>query len=742
MGLTREERKLLHHKAKQPTFGDGEPKQTQGYDGDITFRNVEGSGTVEYVKERGNWKAVASSGEMPTVKIYGGGGGSSSGSGGGVTNHYDLSGLSGDHHTHYILVDGTRAFTGNQSFGGFNVTNVGDLDVDGHATLDQVTIDTSDGAFSVDGTNGTTINSTAGSLSIGNDADDFQIYIGTGGERLIQIGNSSAQTTSQIDVYAAQGGINFDTVAHATSNTGDITFETGDATATNSGSIIFHPGQAPLGTPGNIAFDAEGGQIQIGKNTAAGDIYIGTNATARTIYVGDATTTEFDLNTVLVDINAGTGGTKIESDGVVEIDSKDSTRLKMQANVTGNRTLKIEAANSHLTGFGKVDIDADGDIDITAGGGLDIGAVGTTLDTVTLSIDSTDTTNLSMNANDGGDKTLTIDAENAGVGLGKFELNADIITFNTPYVATSDENQTNAIGSWNFTTNDDLSFYSNGTDTWINASDNYLKLYSAFDMYLIVDGEQLYIQDTSTNTVYTFDVGATPALTVLASDANGAPFLIENQGTDGDIKLRPMGGDLYIQSSGSNNTFRFNATTSQFLINNVFDNTLDPQITFTDDDSGDIWSIGADVDDTNSDPKFKIHSTASLAADSDFELDTSGNGAFRGDLEVSGKNITMGTFAQELDANLEGRLEIENTRFGVHINEPYTYSDSPGTLLEYWDSWNVRTQLGDFDGDPLSQHLAGGYADFYNNYFFAGCFVESHGTDCGINVAKSFYPEA
>ena len=71
MPLNREERKLLHHKSKQPTFGNGKPDNKEGYEGDISFRKVEGSGTVEYVKTSGEWVAVASSGEMPTVRIIG-----------------------------------------------------------------------------------------------------------------------------------------------------------------------------------------------------------------------------------------------------------------------------------------------------------------------------------------------------------------------------------------------------------------------------------------------------------------------------------------------------------------------------------------------------------------------------------------------------------------------------------------------------------------------------------------------
>ena len=56
------------------------------------------------------------------VSVAGGGGG-----GGGVTVHSDLTGLSADDHTQYILVNGTRSFTGNISHGGFNLSNVGTI---------------------------------------------------------------------------------------------------------------------------------------------------------------------------------------------------------------------------------------------------------------------------------------------------------------------------------------------------------------------------------------------------------------------------------------------------------------------------------------------------------------------------------------------------------------------------------------------------------------------------------------
>jgi hypothetical protein len=127
MALTREERKLLHQKSKQPTFGTGKPESSEGNNGDLSFRQVEGSGTVQYVKAQGNWVAVASSGEMPAIRTTGS---SSMGTSGGVTTHSSLNGLLSDDHTQYLLIDGSRAMTGDLSIGGgdgaLTFTNAGE----------------------------------------------------------------------------------------------------------------------------------------------------------------------------------------------------------------------------------------------------------------------------------------------------------------------------------------------------------------------------------------------------------------------------------------------------------------------------------------------------------------------------------------------------------------------------------------------------------------------------------------
>lgn len=59
MGMTPEERRLLHQKGQQPTYGSGAPNPNDGKNGDIYFGKV-GDEVVQYVKQDGNWVQVSS----------------------------------------------------------------------------------------------------------------------------------------------------------------------------------------------------------------------------------------------------------------------------------------------------------------------------------------------------------------------------------------------------------------------------------------------------------------------------------------------------------------------------------------------------------------------------------------------------------------------------------------------------------------------------------------------------------
>ena len=189
MPLTREERQLLHQKSKQPTFGNGKPDSNEGNEGDIAYRQIQDSGLVQYVKQNGSWVAVGSQGDMPETRDV-----TRTPSGGG-------SGVGSHSHGEFIKKDGSVAYTGSQSFGTNNITNVGTLDVDGATTLDQVTINTTDGAFAVSGANPINL-TTTGSSDITLTSNDKIIFNATG-DMDVDCNNLDLDTVRAADIDIA-----------------------------------------------------------------------------------------------------------------------------------------------------------------------------------------------------------------------------------------------------------------------------------------------------------------------------------------------------------------------------------------------------------------------------------------------------------------------------------------------------------------------------------------------------------
>ena len=308
-------------------------------------------------------------------------------------------------------------------------------------------------------------------------------------------------------------------------------------------------------------------------NSSSGQIKIGNNAVGQKIIVGGETVvrTEVELNAKNIDINAGTDGAKINSLGVMELDSDD-------------------------------------------------------------------TSHFSMSADDPADKSLTLKAVNDGTGLGKVFTHSDVVTFLVPHIDSSNELQSGLSGSVNWRTpgiggTDKLSIYADTVDSWINAQNNHLKLYSEGDIHLMADGNEIKFMNTSTDLFFTFNMNTAPLLTINGPDVNGNNFKISNVGTSADVLIQAGGGNINLLSPSGAQVFKFNAEQGKFIVTNVHDNTKDPKITFTDDDTGDDWTIGLDRSEEESDYKvFKIHSSPSLQTTSDFELNTDGDGKFRGNL--------------------------------------------------------------------------------------------------------------
>tara|TARA_R110000851_G_scaffold263870_1_gene416439 strand:+ start:3616 stop:5028 length:1413 start_codon:yes stop_codon:yes gene_type:complete len=125
----------------------------------------------------------------------------------------------------FIKADGSIDFKGNQSHGGNNITGVNNLtvgnalDVDGHTTLDQVTVNTTDGSFAVSGANPITLTTTGT-----NDIDITtaqNLDVGIGVDYQLDVTRTCDWNTTNIDW---DNSADFDLTS-----VGDLTIETSGA---------------------------------------------------------------------------------------------------------------------------------------------------------------------------------------------------------------------------------------------------------------------------------------------------------------------------------------------------------------------------------------------------------------------------------------------------------------------------------------------------------------------------------
>lgn len=126
----------------------------------------------------------------------------------------------------------------------------------------------------------------------------------------------------------------------------------------------------------------------------------------------------------------GTGQTVDLNSAALDIDASDAITIDSTAGIS----LDAGAASNLTTSAGALTLDGNAgvniagnaaEIDITTTGALDINSGAATWDASSLSLDSTDTTNLTMSANAGGNKILTIAAANAGGGEGQINIASD-----------------------------------------------------------------------------------------------------------------------------------------------------------------------------------------------------------------------------------------------------------------------------------------------------------------------------
>ena len=240
------------------------------------------------------------------------------------------------------------------------------------------------------------LNSSGGVISLGNDNVNQNINVGTAGARTLTVGSDNA---TKVDLNAAT------IEADATTKILLDSAGTGaDAVDINSAGGVDVDAADVI----SLTTTSNDGHIElVSAHTAGVALHIDANANAGSI----------------LDIDAGI--LDLDTDGAANIDA--AAALSLQGGAASDFTTSSGALT--LDGAGGVSIAGNAaEVDITTTGALDLNAGATTLDSSTLSIDSTDTTNLTMTADDNGEKVLTIDAVNSGAGAAKIVIGATAAT--------------------------------------------------------------------------------------------------------------------------------------------------------------------------------------------------------------------------------------------------------------------------------------------------------------------------
>jgi len=194
------------------------------------------------------------------------------------------------------------------------------------------------------------LNSSAGVISIGNDAVAQNINVGTGAAaRTITVGNNTGATSVVVDVGTGNLDLGVTATAHTTrlgstngasattvqSGTGGIAIDaTGAASTLNIDSV------------GQLQINSSASTIDIGNDAVAQNINIGTGAAARTIEIGNNT----GASSVIVAVGTGPaafGATATEHDTTI-------------GSITGASSLTLQSGTGEITMTGTVkQIDAE-----------------------------------------------------------------------------------------------------------------------------------------------------------------------------------------------------------------------------------------------------------------------------------------------------------------------------------------------------------------------------------------------
>ena len=291
---------------------------------------------------------------------------------------------------------------------------------------------TSAGALTLDGAAGVTIVGNAGEVDVTTTgALDLNSAAGTW-DSTAGIALTAATASSYT---TAAGALTLTAAAASTWSTGAGALTLDGAAGVN---IVGNAAEVDVTTTGALDLNSAAGTWDstagIALTAATASSYT-TAAGALTLTAAAASTWSTAAGALTLD---GAAGVNIDGNAAeVDVTTTGALDLNSAAGTWNASTLTLDATGLMTIGGLALDIDSDGgaiDIDATGGKvtidstvGIDIGVssdLPMNIDASTLAIDASDDTNLTMTANSGSLKTMTIAANNSGGGNGVLDIDA------------------------------------------------------------------------------------------------------------------------------------------------------------------------------------------------------------------------------------------------------------------------------------------------------------------------------
>jgi hypothetical protein len=450
--------------------------------------------------------------------------------------------------------------------------------------------------------------------------------------------------------------------------------------------------------------DADGGDATITTNATDGAVVIAGTEELRISATGGLNVdTQADFDVTVFDVLMSSGGFSIDGAALSNV------------SVTGGN-LQLDTITS-------------GDVDINS-------AAGVLVDGVTFSIDSTDTSNLTMTANNAAARNLTVSATNAGAGTGNLLLVADdeidLATVLVDVNATGAV-QIDAAAASNFTVASaglTLATTTSGdvTISTTTAGDVIVSSAAAFT----ADSVTLSIDSTDTsNLTMTANNAAARNLTVSATNAGaGTGNLLLTAGDEIDLAT------VLVDINATGSVTVDAAAASNFTVAGA-------ALTLSTTTSGNVVvSSAADIDADAANVLIDATAGVSIDAATDSNLTLSGSSA--GTLTLTVAAINAGAGAGNLDINVDDTLTADATSFSLDGSAASNVTVTGGNVtLSTLTSGNVvLSSAGDIDADAANILLDATVAISLDaasasNFTVAGANLTLETTTSGSVIATS-----